>query len=156
MKKIVLILIVALFAASGLFAAGPDYFAFEIGAGGGFDVNTGDVVAGNSMGFYYSFNDTFSGGFSFNTVDGNDVDMVTISVSPIENLYISMDTGQIDDGVTTALGFGAGFGYDFFAKKSGLFTSLGLYFNWFAGNAGVYDIANGGVMAFGLKTRVGL
>ncbi|MBI9102379.1 MAG: hypothetical protein JEY99_08200 [Spirochaetales bacterium] len=157
MKKNALVLFILTVCTLGLFAAGPDYFAFEIGAGGAFDVDAGDIVSTNSMGFYYTFNETFAGGFSFTDIAGNDVSMVTISVSPLENLYVKMNTGQITSGAgVSALGFGAGFGYDFLTKKSGLFTSLGLYFDWYADNAGVYDIADGGVMAFGLKTRIGL
>ena len=46
MKKIVLIMLVALVAAAGAFAEGPDHFSFTVGAGAAYDMvgNTIDAT----------------------------------------------------------------------------------------------------------------
>ena len=152
LKKSVFVVALVLLAAVGAFAQAPNYFAFEIGAGGGFEVDAGTVTSTNNVGIFYTFNEAFAGGFSFTDIGANNVTMVTIAVTPVENLYVRMHTGQIG----TDLGFGAGFGYDVLARQEGFFTALGLYFDWYASNGGTYDIADGGVLTFGLKTKIGV
>jgi hypothetical protein len=137
---------------AGAFAETPKYFAFEIGAGGAYDINTAAISSAQQLGFTYSFDDTFAGGFNFITIGANSIDVLGLSVSPANNLSISMYMGQ----VATVLGFGTGIGYDFFTKSDTMFTSFGVYLDWYAGNGGNYDITTGGVFNLGLTTKVGL
>ncbi|MGL1893273.1 MAG: hypothetical protein OCD02_16680 [Spirochaetaceae bacterium] len=161
MKKLVLSLIVVTIAIISSFAEVPDYFAFEIGSGASLEVGDGEIAGSSLVGFSYSFNETIGGGFTFTKVGDISINTVNISYTPVKDTTITMYTGQVGD----LLGFGAGLGYDFFTKKKGFFTSLGIYLNWYASNGSTIaagattteaDVAEGGLLTMGLKTRIGL
>lgn len=160
MKKIILVSLLVLISVSGAFAVTPDYFAFELGSGAAIDTESGDVVTAKTVGFSYSFNDSFRGGFSFKDINGVDVNTINISIVPAENATLTMYTGQITDTVDTQLAFGVGLGYDFFTNTKTFFTSLGVYLDWFASNGvsgtNEFTIEDGGVISIGLKTKIGL
>ncbi len=160
MKKIVILALITVVSMVTVFAVTPQYFAFEIGTGAAYDVDSGDILTSNGMGFTYSFSDTFKGGFNFIEIDGNSIDTINISIIPMDNVTLTMYSGQISDGATSNLGFGIGLGYDFFTNNKSLFTSLGLYIDWYASGSTVaadpYRIENGGVITMGLKTRIGI
>ncbi len=152
MKKLTIVLLFVALAAAGTFAVTPEYFTFEIGAMGTYTVSDGSVDSINPFGIQFTFDDTFSAGFSF---AGGIMSLMNITATPMENVNFSMFTGDVNG----ELGFGAGIGYDFLTKKSALFTKMGLYLNWLVnGNtvADAYDIDNGGVLALGLKAGFGL
>jgi hypothetical protein len=157
----VLVLGLVLLVAVGAFAQAPDYFAFEIGSGGSYGVDSGDVTAATEFGFYYVFNENFSGGYSFRSIGVSgatpiDVTVINMTLRPVESLGVSLYSGSID----SDLGFGLGVGYDIFSNKNGLFSALVLSLDWFASNdpsgAKPYRIENGGVFTMGLKSRIGL
>ncbi len=154
MKKIVLIMLVALVAAAGAFAEGPDHFSFTLGAGAGYDMIADTIDATQVYGVDYNFNNTFSGGFKFFDIGGTSVAAVNVAVSPVDNAYISLFTGAETAGPIVA--FGAGLEYDFFTKKDGLFTGMGVFVDWLATNGGVFNVSDGGVVTFGLKTKIGI
>lgn len=153
MKKIIFLSVLVLISVSGAFAATPDYFAFELSSGAAYDAGSGDIVNAKSVGFSYSFNESFRGGFSFMDINSISIDTINISIVPVENATLTMYTAQID----TELGFGLGFGYDFFTNTKTFFTSLGVSLDWFGAGAGTeFLIEDGGVISIGLKTRIGL
>lgn len=151
MKKIFVVLLfltIPLMAAS---TESADYFSFSMGAGGGYDFVTDSVSGGIAFGLDYQFNDQFSGGFKFFQY-GTDVTAVNITMYPVDSLSVSLYTGS--DG--TDVVFGVGAGYDFFTKKDGLFSSMGVFIDWMAGVAGAYNVADGGLLTFGMKTKFGI
>lgn len=166
MKKIVLLAVITIVSMVTVFAITPQFFAFEIGSGAAYDVDSGDIVTSNGMGFTYSFSNDFKGGFNFVEINGVSVDTINITIVPMEKVTLSMYSGQITgiNSVTTLetknLGFGIGLGYDFFTNNKSLFTSLGLYLDWFASGSTVdgdpYALDKGGVVTMGLKTRIGI
>ncbi|WP_304224229.1 hypothetical protein [Gracilinema caldarium] len=80
---------------------------------------------------------------------------MNITVIPLDKLGITLYTGTIPG---NSPAFGLGVNYDIFAKKSALFAKMAIYLDWLAtSNAGsAFDVANGGVVLFGIKTQVGL
>ncbi|QEN03940.1 hypothetical protein EW093_04235 [Thiospirochaeta perfilievii] len=162
MKKVLILALLTTLSVVVAVAETPQFFAFELGSGAAYNVDTGEVVTSNSMGFTYTFSEAFKGGFSFTEIDGISIDTINISIVPAENATLTMYTGSITTPAAgavpaaTELGFGVGLGYDFFTNTKSIFTSLGLYLDWFASNGGSYDIANGGVISMGLKTKIGL
>ena len=102
----------------------------------------------------YNFSNTFSGGFKFYDIGGTRVTALNVTVSPVENAYISLFTGV--EPATPDLAFGAGLEYDFFTKKDNLFTGMGIFVDWLATDGGLFDVASGGALTFGLKTKIGI
>jgi len=158
MKKVLILALLTTLSVVVAVAETPQYFAFELGSGAAYDVSNGDVVTSNSMGFTYTFSESFKGGFSFVEINGVSIDTINISIVPAENTTLSMYTGSITGAGAAELGFGVGLGYDFFTNTKSLFTSLGLYLDWYASGdaAGTFPIADGGVISMGLKTRIGI
>lgn len=155
MKKILITLLLVTLPLVGAFGASPDYFTFTMGAGGGYDITGGEISAGTVFGVDYSFNDQFTGGFKFFKYSAGDVAAVNITIHPAESLSVSVYSGTDTAAVPNVI-FGAGVGFDFFSKKDGLFTSLGVFVDWLAGSGGNYAVTSGGSLAFGLKTQFGL
>jgi hypothetical protein len=166
MKKILFLAILSIISMATAIAITPQFFAFEIGNGAAYDIDSGDVVTSNGMGFTYSFSNDFKGGFNFVEINSVSIDTINISIVPMENVTLSMYSGQITgiNSVTSVetknLGFGIGLGYDFFTNNKSLFTSLGMYLDWYASGSTVdgdpYALNNGGVISMGLKTRIGI
>ena len=138
------------------FAQKADYFTFTVGSGAGYNINTQVVSSETLFGIDYTFNDSFTGGFKFRNISGTNLDVMNITVIPMDKLGISLYTGATTTVVSPA--FGLGVNYDIFAKKSGLFAKMAIYLDWLAtSTAGSpFDVAKGGVVLFGLKTQVGL
>ena len=153
MKKLTVFFLLVALATAGAFAVSPDLFTFDIGAMGVYAVDgADDVGVSNPFGLQFQFDDNISAGYSF---VGATVNVLNISVAPAENVELSIYTGQ----VAGELGFGAGIGYDFLAKKDALFTSMGVYMMWLANNdndGDIYDLADGGAVSIGLKAGFGL
>lgn len=154
MKKVFLSVLLLGGLALSVFAQKADYFTFTVGSGAGYNINTQAVVSETIYGFDYTFNDSFTGGFKFLNISGTNLNLMNITVIPVDKLGISLYTGVT--GASPA--FGLGVNYDIFAKKSALFAKMAVYLDWFASsNAGsTFDIANGGAVIFGIKTQVGL
>ena len=160
MKKILCVLLMSAALAAGVAAETADYLTFTVGAGFAVDVtdtNT-DTMANNVFGVDYNFNETFTGGFKYmtmsNSVSGVAFSVMNFSMMPKENVTVSLYTGS-----ETSVGgaaFGLGLEYDFFTKKDGLFSAMGVYVDWLASSAaGVAALEDGGIIAMGLKTKVG-
>jgi hypothetical protein len=153
MKKLTVIFLLVALATVGAFAVTPGFFTFDIGAMGVYAVDgADDVDVANPFGIQFQFDDNISAGYTF---VGATVNVLNISVAPAENVELSIYTGQ----VSGELGFGAGVGYDFLAKKDALFTSMGVYMMWLANNINdgdIYDLADGGAVSIGLKAGFGL
>ena len=157
MKKLVLVTLLLSVAVFGVFAEGPDYFSFTLGAGGAYNVATGAIESTQIYGVDYNFDDTFSGGFKFYDLGGVNYSVVNLAVSPLENAYISLYTGaELPAAAAPVVSFGAGLEYDFFTRNDSLFTAMGVYADWLASNGGAHDLAAGGIFTVGLKTKIGL
>lgn len=106
---------------------------------------------------YFTFNDSFTGGFKFRNISGTNLNVMNITVIPADKLGISLFTGATT-GAGASPAFGLGVNYDIFAKKSALFAKMALYFDWLASSTAgsPFDVAKGGVAVFGFKTQVGL
>lgn len=155
MKKFLLILLVLMAPAVASFAETADYFTFTFGAGGGYDLVADDVVANIVYGVDYQFDSQFSGGFKFYDINAVSVAVMNITMSPKDNLYVSLYTGS--EPVLGKMVFGAGIGYDFFTKNEGLFSSMGVFLDWFAGDStGTYNIKDGGTFLIGMKSKFGI
>ena len=152
MKKVLVLLILFSVLTVGIFAEQADYFTFTMGAGSGYDIVGSNVVAQTVFGVDYSFNSTFTGGFKYFEVAGNTGQMMNVTVVPADKLTLSLYSGQL----VALTSFGVGVGYDIFTKKDALFSKLSINLDWLATNGGAYDVANGGVILFGLRTQVGL
>lgn len=154
MKKVLVLVLLLAVAVGGVFAEKADYFTFTMGAGSGYNITGSAVTAGTVFGVDYTFNDTFTGGFKFYDVAGNNLQLINMTVTPADKMNLSLYSGVL--GADAA--FGVGFGYDIFTKKSALFSKLSINVDWLAtsGAVGTYDVANGGVILFGLRTQVGL
>lgn len=153
MKKFAVILLLVGLVTAGLSAENADYVSFEIGSMPTYDLASKDVSIINSFGLQFQFNDVFSAGFRF--LSPNSIQLLHLSVFPVENLSIALYTGSISNEV----GFGLGVGYDFLSKKDSLFYSLGLYLDWLASNTAKdssYSIENGGAFSIGLKVKMGI
>ncbi|MDC7223875.1 MAG: hypothetical protein PQJ60_09055, partial [Spirochaetales bacterium] len=114
-------------------------------------VDSGDVTVANPFGVQFQFDDNFSAGFSF----ASDRSLLNVSLSPMDDVTVSMYTGDVN----SELGFGLGVGYDFLVKKSTIFSAMGVYLDWLANGTATaddYDIENGGVFCVGLKAKFGL
>jgi hypothetical protein len=155
MKKVVVLLILLSIVAVGVFAEEADYFTFTMGSGGGYDINGSNVIGGTVFGVDYTFNDAFTGGFKYFNIDGNNVQVINITMVTTDKLTLSVYSGT-DIAVDPTVGIGVG--YEIFSKKDALFSKLSVNIDWFATTpaASAFDIANGGVILFGLRTQVGL
>lgn len=153
MKKIIVLLVLLSVLTVGVFAEQADYFTFTMGSGAGYDLRTSDIVASTVFGMNYTFNSTFTGGFKFIEVAGVAGQFINISVIPAEKLRLTVYTGKF-----TGAAFGVGLSYDLFSKKDALFSNMSINIDWLAeNNPGLgFDIADGGVILFGLRTEVGL
>lgn len=151
MKKIIVLLVLLSVLTVGVFAEQADYFTFTMGSGAGYDVNGSNVVAATVFGMNYTFNSTFTGGFKYITIAATAGQFINISVVPADKLKLTVYTGQL-----TNAAFGVGLSYDLFSKKDALFSNMSINIDWLAENGGTYDVANGGVILFGLRTEVGL
>jgi len=155
MKKVLVLLILFSVLTVGLFAEQADYFTFTMGSGAGYDINGDDVVASTVFGMDYTFNSTFTGGFKFFDIGGISGRFINISVIPADKLRLTVYTGTTGPVPATAA-FGVGLSYDLFSKKDALFSNMSINIDWLADASGSYDVANGGVILFGLRTQVGL
>jgi hypothetical protein len=155
MKKVTLAILLIGGLALSAFAQKADYFTFTVGSGAGYNINTQVVSSETLFGIDYTFNDSFTGGFKFRNISGTNLNVMNITVIPMDKLGISLYTGAIPAGSPA---FGLGVNYDIFAKKSALFAKMAIYLDWLAtSTAGSpFDVAKGGVVLFGLKTQVGL
>ncbi|MCA1950472.1 MAG: hypothetical protein LDL24_07855 [Treponema sp.] len=155
MKKVVISVFLFGCLAFAAFAQKADYFTFTVGSGAGYNINTQVVISESLFGIDYTFNDSFTGGFKFRNISGTNLNVMNITVIPVDKLGITLYTGAIPGGSPA---FGLGVNYDIFAKKSGLFAKVALYFDWLASSTAgsPFDIAKGGVVLFGIKTQVGL
>ncbi len=160
MKKILCVLLLSAALAAGVAAESADYLTFTVGAGFASDITgtTSDTMASNVFGVDYNFNDTFTGGFKYmtmsNSAAGVAFSVMNFTMVPKENVSVSLYTGSESVGAGAA--FGLGVAYDFFTKKEGLFSSMGVYVDWLASSAaGVGAMEDGGIIAMGLKTKVG-
>lgn len=152
-KKLLLVIVLFIIGLTGVFADSADYFTFTMGAGAGYDFVADDAVTEMVFGVDYIFNDMFTGGFKFFTLGANSVTAMNFSVEVIENATVSLYSG-VDSG--TDIVFGLGFGYDFLTKKDTVFSSMGLYIDWIAGNGGFFDIMDGGSFLMGVRAKFGL
>ena len=154
MKKLFIFMVLLSILTVGVFAEQADYFTFTMGSGAGYNVNTSDIVASSVFGMNYTFNSTFTGGFKYIDVAGDSGSFINISVIPADKLKLTVYTGKITAVPDAA--FGVGLSYDLFSKKDALFSNMSINIDWLASNGGTYDVANGGVVLFGLRTDVGL
>lgn len=152
MKKIIVLLVLLSVLTVGVFAEQADYFTFTMGSGAGYDIDNSDIVATLVFGMDYSFNSTFTGGFKFIDIATQTGQFINMSVIPADKLHLTVYSGKI----ATAAAFGVGLSYDLFSKKDALFSNMSINIDWLADNGGFYDIADGGVILFGLRTQVGL
>jgi hypothetical protein len=153
MKKGLIILLLIAAPVVSLLAESADYFTFTVGTGGGYDMVGSAITAGIVFGVDYNFDKEFTGGFKFFKLGAGDVTVINISMHPSEALSVSLYSG-VDD--ASLLTFGAGVGYDFFSKKGGLFSSMGVFADWLAGDGGSFDVASGGTFVFGLRSKFGV
>ena len=153
MKKIIVLLVLLSVLTVGVFAEQADYFTFTMGSGAGYDINGSSVVAASVFGMNYTFNSTFTGGFKFMDIGTASGQFINISVVPADKMKLTVYTGELE----TVAAFGVGLSYDLFSKKDALFSNMSINIDWMADNGGaLYDVANGGVILFGLRTEVGL
>ncbi|OJF76421.1 MAG: hypothetical protein BKP49_06905 [Treponema sp. CETP13] len=160
MKKLVLaVMLITSVAVGSIFAqeteaevataVTPEYFTFNIGSMGAYGFESQDFTVVNNFGVQLQLNEKFSTGFSVS----DSYTFVNITASPKANLTLSFYTGQI----ASSVAFGIGTGYDFFTNKDNFFTAMGLYADWYACSDTAQDEAlkNGGVIALGLKAKLG-
>ena len=86
MKKVILLVLITTMSVISTFSVAPKYFGFELGSGGAYNVSSGVISTSNVVGFSYTFNDMFRGGFNFNEINGNSIKMVNISIVPAQNV----------------------------------------------------------------------
>ncbi|MCK5198352.1 MAG: hypothetical protein KAR21_08380 [Spirochaetales bacterium] len=155
MKKLVVLMILLSIVAVGVFAESADYFTFTMGSGSGYNMIGSNVVGGTVFGVDYTFNSGFTGGFKYFNIDGNTLQIINMTMVPADKMSLSVFSGT--DAATDPV-VGIGIGYEIFSKKDALFTNLSINMDWFATTpaASAFDIADGGVIFFGLKTQVGL
>ncbi|MDA3938418.1 MAG: hypothetical protein PF693_03790 [Spirochaetia bacterium] len=155
MKKVFILLILLSVLTVGVFAEQADYFTFTMGSGGGYDMSGSNVVGGTVFGVDYTFNSGFSGGFKYFDIDGNTLQIINMTMIPADKMKISVYSGT--DAATDPT-VGIGVGYDIFTKKDALFSNLSINVDWFATTraTSTFDIADGGVIFFGLRSQVGL
>lgn len=153
MKRLLFLVLMGLLLATGfLMAENPEYFTVSVGAGGAYDLVADTAAACSSFGMDYYFNQHFSGGFKFVEVNANNLTLVNITAMPINQAFISLFTGS--DGANIV--FGVGVEYDFFVKKNVLFSGMGLFINWYAGDGAAFSLSDGGVLTLGLTTKLGI
>jgi len=128
----------------------PDYFTFKIGSMGVYTVDSSSLTVMNDFGVQFQLSEKFSAGFSI--IDSGT--FINVTAIPKTNVSFSLYSGQI----SSSMAFGLGTGYEFFTKKDNFFTSMGVYADWYACSDETSDeaLANGGILAFGLKTKLGL
>jgi hypothetical protein len=131
-------------------AVNPDYFTFKIGSLGVYTLNTSSLSVMNAFGIQLQLTEKYSAGFSI--IDSGA--FVNVTATPKTNVSVSLYSGQI----SSSMAFGLGTGYDFFTKKDNFFTSMGVYADWYACSDDTLDaaLANGGILAIGLETKLGL
>ncbi len=156
MKKIIVLLVLLSVLTMGAFAEQADYFTFTMGSGSGYDIVGSNIIGGTVFGVDYTFNSGFTGGFKYFSIDGNDIQVINMTMVPADKMTLSVYSGT--EALTADPTVGMGFGYEIFSKKDALFSSLTINIDWFATTpaASTYDIADGGVILFGLRTQVGL
>ncbi len=155
MKKAALFLILICMVAGIAAAETPKYFSFNIGGMYVYDMASETSTVAKPFGLQFQMNETFSAGFIF----FQDAQLVNVTISPINNTYLSFYTGKFNPNATGAVGFGAGIGYDFASTKNTMFSAIGIYLDWLAnndssGNKG--SIEDGGCLMVGLKAKLGL
>ena len=152
-KKLFLVTVLLIVGLIGLYAESADYFTFTVGAGAGYDLVADDITTELIFGVDYIFNEMFTGGFKFLQLATTDVTAMNFSAEIIDNAAVSIYTG-VDSG--SNLAFGLGFSYDFLTRKDVIFSSMGLYIDWLAGDGGSLAIADGGVILMGFRTKFGI
>ncbi len=153
MKKFILILLVLLcLGFAPVIAETPQIFTFNVGSMFYHDFTTETNDVEFPFGVDFQLNKSFSAGFKFFT----NTELVSITASPMDNLYASVYAGS----VYNSLGFGVGLGYDVLVKKGAMFSALGVYVDWLANNSaggGAFaSVSDGGVLMVGLKTKFGI
>ncbi len=155
MKKLVLFLLLACLAVGTVAAESPKYFSVSVGGMYSYEIGSGTSMVINGVGLQFQLNDMFSAGAALS----KGMQLVNVSVSPINNLYASLYTGNHFVGGANNVAFGIGAGYDFIVNNTGLFAALGVYLDWLANNSasGTYgSISDGGVIAVGLRAKAGI
>ena len=165
MKKILFVMLLSMVLLAGVAAESADYLTFTVGAGFASDITgtNDDIMANNVFGVDYNFNNGYTGGFKYINMGSGAAtfSVVNFTMSPKENVYVSLYTGSASTTgalASTDAAFGLGLSYDFFTKKDGIFSAMGVYIDWMASstsNKNVAAIADGGALAMGLKTKVG-
>lgn len=153
MKRLLLMALLTCLILTGVMAETPDYFTFTLGTMGGYNFVGAAITAGTVFGIDYNFTETFTGGFKFISLSAGDISTINISAVLAENVAVTLYTGT-DNGFNII--FGTGIGYTFFTKKNALFSSMGISIDWLAGSAGNFLVTDGGIITFGLKTRIGI
>lgn len=166
MKKcLVLVVLLSLTGVFGVYAATPDVLAFTIGAVPNFEFAQKQIEAGYSFGVDVSFNDAFFGGFKFIDLSNINLNVINLSVEPIDRLridtYVGASTAASPTASTTNLAFGAGVGFQAFNNadsSQGFFSSFTVKLIWLATSADKdipFSIRNGGSVSVGLETQIG-
>ncbi len=152
MKKItVLLLFLVCLGLAGAAAETPQFFAFNVGGMYRYDFPADNSDSAVPFGAQFQMNDTFSAGFTFFT----NTQLLNVTVSPMDNMYISVYSGSY----LNKPGFGLGLGYDFLVNKSAMFSAMGIYLDWMANNgaAGAAgSVEDGGALMIGLKAKFGI
>ena len=146
--------IILLFTMTIAYTQSYDNFVFTLGTSYVEDKVTPTSSSGTMFGLDYMFQNNFSGGVKFFTINPANFMAVNISYRTKQDVIFSVYTGADANKDTI---FGMGLGYDFFVNKNSTFTSLGLYMDWIGGapTTSSFNIEDGGVFMIGLRAGMG-
>ena len=165
-KGLILVVLVSITGVFGVSAAAPKVLAFTIGAAPNFEFAQKQISAGYYFGVDVSFNETFFGGFKFIDLTAMNLNLINLSVEPVDRLridtYVGAATVAAGASPTTNMAFGADVGFQAFNNadsSQGFFSSFTVKLMWLATSAAKglpFSMQNGGGLSIGLETQIGL